>query len=151
MLRFGATATILLFLLVSLLDPARSLTSSSWVRISKLQQVESLSALPPTAPMQQKTWRMGMEQIKVTKNPSEEQIKALGARDWPTWGCGVSKFPWTYEGTETCLILEGDVTVTPDDDREPVTVGVGDLCVFPDGMSCTWDVRAPIKKHFNFA
>ncbi|CAN0120088.1 unnamed protein product [Ectocarpus fasciculatus] len=93
---------------------------------------------------------MGMEQIKVTKNPSEEEIKALGARGWPTWGCGVSKFPWTYEGTETCLILEGDVTVTPDDDRNAVEVGVGDLCVFPDGMNCTWDVRAPVKKHYKF-
>ncbi|CAN0556229.1 unnamed protein product, partial [Ectocarpus sp. 8 AP-2014] len=35
----------------------------------------------------------------VTKNPSEEEIKALGARSWPTWGCGVSKFPWTYEAS----------------------------------------------------
>lgn len=55
-----------------------------------------------------------------------------------------------YQGTETCLILEGEFTVTPDDDREPVTVGPGDLCVFPNGMSCTWDVRAPVRKHYKF-
>lgn len=54
------------------------------------------------------------------------------------------------QGTETCLILEGDVTVTPNDDRKPVTVGAGDICVFPDGMQCTWDVRAAIKKHYKF-
>lgn len=54
------------------------------------------------------------------------------------------------QGTETCLILEGDVTVTPDDGREAVTVGAGDLCVFPDGMKCTWDVRAAIQKHYKF-
>ena len=55
-----------------------------------------------------------------------------------------------HQGTETCLVLEGEFTVTPEDDREPVTVGPGDLCVFPDGMRCTWDVRAPVKKHFQF-
>ncbi|CAM9451792.1 unnamed protein product [Choristocarpus tenellus] len=87
---------------------------------------------------------------QVTKNPSEETLASLGARNWPTWSCGVSKFPWTYEGTETCYILEGDVTVTPNDGRQPVTVGKGDLCVFPDRMSCVWDVKAPINKHYKF-
>ncbi|CAN0003726.1 unnamed protein product [Ectocarpus sp. 12 AP-2014] len=119
----------------------------------------SRDAITPSSSLQaQQQWTMGTEQIKVTKNPSEEEIKALGARSWPRWGCGVSKFPWTYEasdqhtyrGTETCLILEGDVTVTPDDERDAVEVGVGDLCVFPDGMNCTWDVRAPVKKHYKF-
>lgn len=35
-------------------------------------------------------------------------------RAWPTWGCGVSKFPWTYSDTETCYITEGTVVVTPE-------------------------------------
>lgn len=56
----------------------------------------------------------------------------------------------TSQGTETCLILEGDVTVTPDDARQAVTVRAGDICVFPDGMKCTWDVRVAIKKHYKF-
>lgn len=33
---------------------------------------------------------------------------------WPTWGCGVSKFPWSYGENETCYVLEGRVVVTPD-------------------------------------
>lgn len=33
---------------------------------------------------------------------------------------------------------------------ERLAVGKGDLAVFPRGMSCTWDVRAPLKKHYNF-
>ncbi|CBN73800.1 hypothetical conserved protein [Ectocarpus siliculosus] len=148
MLRTGAAAALVACgLSASLLSPACGFflaPSSSFRGISRD------APTPPSSLQAQQRWTMGMEQIKVTKDPSEEEIKALGARSWPTWGCGVSKFPWTYEGTETCLILEGDVTVTPDDDRDAVEVGVGDLCVFPDGMSCTWDVRAPVKKHYKF-
>jgi hypothetical protein len=33
-------------------------------------------------------------------------MAAIGARDWPIWTCGVSRFPWTYEEQETCLLLE---------------------------------------------
>ena len=29
------------------------------------------------------------------------------------WGCEISSFPWTYDEQETCLLLEGDVSVTP--------------------------------------
>ncbi|CAN0500180.1 unnamed protein product [Ectocarpus sp. 12 AP-2014] len=159
MLRTGAAAALVACgLFVSLLSPACGFflaPSSPFGGISR-------DARTPSSSLQaQQQWTMGMEQIKVTKNPSEKEIKALGARSWPTWGCGVSKFPWTYEathpapppppqGTEICLILEGDVTVTPDDDRDTVEIGVGDLCVFPDGMNCTWDVRAPVKKHYKF-
>ena len=46
-------------------------------------------------------------EIKVTKKVGEEVIKKLGIRSWPTWGCGISKFPWTYGDSETCLILKG--------------------------------------------
>lgn len=41
----------------------------------------------------------------------------LGVFSWPTWGCGVSKFPWSYAENETCYVLEGRVTVTPDGER----------------------------------
>ena len=69
---------------------------------------------------------------------------------WGTWGCEASKFPWSYESNESCYILKGKVTVTPTDDRKPVTVGEGDFVTFPAGMSCTWDVSEAIHKHFNF-
>ena len=39
--------------------------------------------------------------------------------------------------------------VTPDGGA-PVQVGKGDLVTFPAGMSCTWDVRRPVKKHYRF-
>ncbi|MCP9909814.1 DUF861 domain-containing protein [Cyanobium sp. BA20m-p-22] len=41
--------------------------------------------------------------------PESEQ-----ARCWPIWGCEISTFHWAYDEQETCLLLEGDVSVTPD-------------------------------------
>ncbi|MFP3875020.1 MAG: cupin domain-containing protein, partial [Thiohalophilus sp.] len=26
----------------------------------------------------------------------------------------------------------------------------GDLVTFPAGMSCTWEIREPVKKHYDF-
>ena len=37
----------------------------------------------------------------------------------PTWGCEVSSFPWSYDASETCLLLEGQVLVTPDGEAPP--------------------------------
>ncbi len=87
--------------------------------------------------------------ITVTSNPDPAQLQNLGVTSWPTWGCGVSTFPWTYHEQETCLLLEGDVTVTPDG-GEPVRFGAGDLVVFDAGLSCTWEVHAPVRKHYRF-
>lgn len=66
------------------------------------------------------------------------------------WGCGPSKFPWTYSDKETCYLLEGKVKVTPAGSDESVEIGAGDLVVFPKGMSCTWDVSVAVDKHYNF-
>ena len=87
--------------------------------------------------------------ITVTSNPDPAQLQSLGVMSWPTWGCGVSTFPWSYDEQETCLLLEGDVSVTPDG-GEPVRFGSGDLVVFDAGLSCTWDVHAPVRKHYRF-
>jgi uncharacterized cupin superfamily protein len=45
--------------------------------------------------------------------------------------------------------LEGDVSVTPEG-GEPVRFGAGDLVVFAAGLSCTWDVHAPVRKQYRF-
>lgn len=90
-----------------------------------------------------------MGRISVEKNPSEAQISKLGVREWPIWTKEPSTFPWTYDEPETCLFLEGDVIVTPDG-GEPVRVGKGDLVTFPAGMSCTWEVRQAVRKHYRF-
>ena len=90
-----------------------------------------------------------MNSIKVIHAPSAKQIDELGARSWPIWGKEVSEFPWYYDEQEICLFLEGDVTVTPDG-GEPVRFGKGDLVTFPQGMSCTWKVLKPVRKHYKF-
>ena len=87
--------------------------------------------------------------ISVVHNPSADQLQQLGVTDWPIWSCGVSCFPWTYDEQETCLLLEGDVTVTPDG-GEPVRFGAGDLVTFAAGLSCSWDVHAAVRKHYRF-
>ena len=40
-------------------------------------------------------------EIKVMSQPDEATLTKMGVRDWPTWGCGVSKFPWAYDSAET--------------------------------------------------
>jgi len=45
--------------------------------------------------------------------------------------------------------LEGEVTVTPKD-GEPVSFGPGDLVTFSAGLSCTWEVKKPLRKHYQF-
>lgn len=90
-----------------------------------------------------------MAAITVTPACPEATIEALGARDWPVWSCGVSQFPWTYDDTETCLLLEGEVTVTPEGGA-PVSFGAGDLVVFAKGLSCQWSVTTPVRKHYRF-
>lgn len=90
-----------------------------------------------------------MPQIKVEHQPDVSRLNSLGVSSWPTWSKEVSKFPWTYSEQEIAYILEGEVTVTPKD-GEPVSFGAGDLVTFPSGLSCTWEVKKPLRKHYQF-
>lgn len=90
-----------------------------------------------------------MKKIDIIKNPEKERLADMGVFGWPTWGCEISEFPWSYGETETCYFLEGEVEVTPDG-GEPVKMGAGDMVTFPKGMSCTWKVTRPVKKHYTF-
>ena len=90
-----------------------------------------------------------MSRIVVEHTPTPEKLEQLGVTRWPTWSKEVSTFPWTYGDPETAYVLEGEVVVTPDG-GEPVTFGKGDLVFFPAGMSCTWEVRKALRKHYRF-
>lgn len=87
--------------------------------------------------------------IKIEHQPNQENLEKIGVFKWPIWTKEVSEFPWTYDESETCYFLEGEVIVTPEN-GEPVQVGKGDLVTFPSGMSCTWKVNLPVKKHYQF-
>jgi uncharacterized cupin superfamily protein len=88
-------------------------------------------------------------EIEIEKNPSKEQLKKLGVEKWPIWEKEVSEFPWHYDETEQCYVLEGRVIVTPKN-GEPVEIKKGDLVTFPKGMSCRWKITQSIRKHYNF-
>lgn len=90
-----------------------------------------------------------MSKIKIEHEPDVAHLNALGALSWPIWSKEVSTFPWTYDEKEVCYILEGEFTVTPDGE-EPVKIVSGDLVTFPAGMSCTWDIQVPVRKHYKF-
>ncbi len=86
--------------------------------------------------------------INVEK-PTDEKLEKLGVMNWPIWTKEVSEFPWTYDEKETCLILEGKVTITPDG-GDPVEIKAGDFVEFPQGMKCVWKITSDIRKHYNF-
>ena len=90
-----------------------------------------------------------MSQITIEHNPAPAKLDVMGVFDWPVWEKEASTFPWTYDNTEVCYILEGRVTVTPDG-GEPVEIGEQDLVTFPAGMKCTWEIHEPVSKHYNF-
>ncbi len=90
-----------------------------------------------------------MSEIIIERQIAAEDVEVDGVFAWPIWEKEVSTFPWTYEANETCYFLEGDVVVTPDG-GEPVSMGKGDRVTFPAGMSCTWEIRAAVRKHYSF-
>ena len=86
--------------------------------------------------------------IKIEKLKSPE-LKKRGVFNWPIWEKEISRFDWKYDSVEECYLLEGKVTVTTKD-GETVNFGKGDFVTFPKGLSCTWDVKEPVRKHYNF-
>jgi uncharacterized cupin superfamily protein len=87
-------------------------------------------------------------EIKVQKL-SQEQLNKAGVFSWPIWEKEVSRFDWSYDSIEECYFLEGEVTVETRDGKA-VSVGKGDFVIFPKGLSCSWNIKKPVKKHYNF-
>jgi uncharacterized cupin superfamily protein len=90
-----------------------------------------------------------MSKIKVEHEPSEARLEELGVKSWPIWSKEASEFPWSYDESETCYFLEGEVLVTCED-GETAEVGRGDLVTFPQGMNCTWKISKDVRKHYRF-
>ena len=81
------------------------------------------------------------------KKPSEKELEGQGVYDWPIWEKEISRFDWHYDTDETCYLLKGQVEVTTPDEKK-VQFGAGDMVHFPAGLSCTWDITSPVKKHY---
>ena len=86
--------------------------------------------------------------IEIMK-PSDEELESKGVLSWPIWEKEVSRFDWHYDSTEDCYLLEGKVVVETEA-GEAVSFEKGDFVTFPKGLSCIWDIKAPVKKHYNF-
>ena len=84
-------------------------------------------------------------EIQVRK-PTAQEIEELEC--CPTWECEPSVFDWSYQMQETGYILEGEVTVRYGD--KTVSFGPGDLVIFPKGLTCVWNVKKHVKKHYKF-
>ena len=79
---------------------------------------------------------------------SENVIEEKGIRSWPICEKEVSRFDWHYDQIEECLLLEGKVVVETDEGK--VEFEKGDFVTFPRGLSCIWDIKEDVKKHYNF-
>lgn len=86
--------------------------------------------------------------IKVER-PTEEKLKELDVMSWPIWEKEESEFPWEYDLEETCYILSGEATITPEE-GDPVRIGPGDLVTFSCSMKCRWIIHSTIRKHYDF-
>ena len=83
------------------------------------------------------------------KKPTKEELERLDVNNWSVWECEVKRFDWEYDEKEQCYVLEGKVKVVTHDGEE-VEFGKGDLVTFPQGVSCTWDVKEKIRKLYKF-
>jgi len=83
------------------------------------------------------------------KKLNQDELKNQNVFSWPIWEKEVSKFDWHYDTTEECYLLEGKVVVETKDGQR-VDFGKGDFVTFPKGLSCIWDIKETVKKHYNF-
>ena len=86
--------------------------------------------------------------IEVRKS-IEKDLEKKGVLSWPVWEKEISRFDWYYDSIEECYLLEGKVVVETED-GDKVEFGKGDFVTFPKGLSCIWDIKEPVKKHYNF-
>ena len=83
------------------------------------------------------------------KKPGLKELEDRKIKEWPIWEKEKSKFDWHYDSTEECYLLEGKVVVKTDEGEE-YEFGKGDFVTFPRGLSCKWDIKEPVRKHYNF-
>lgn len=88
-----------------------------------------------------------MSKVKI-EQLDNAQKNNLGINSWPVWEKEISRFDWTYSDTEHCYIIEGEINVETDDGT--FSIKPGDFVTFEKGLSCIWDIKKPVKKHYSF-
>ncbi len=79
---------------------------------------------------------------------TEAEIEKRKIKSWPIWTKEVSRFDWFYDSEEECLILEGEFVVHTDEGD--YSIKPDDFVTFKKGLKCIWEVKKPIRKHYNF-
>ncbi|MBK9292119.1 MAG: cupin domain-containing protein [Bacteroidetes bacterium] len=92
---------------------------------------------------------MSIERLITVEEPTAEKLNAMGVHSWPVWTKEESDFPWFYDETEVCYILEGHIIVTPEG-GEPVEILPGQLVTFHKGLACRWQILKAVRKHYDF-
>ncbi len=82
------------------------------------------------------------------KNLTPSEIQKMGIPNWPIWEKEVSNFDWLYDEVEQFYIIEGEVILKADNKEYNLLPGHFVTC--PKGLNCTWQVKEPIKKHYQF-
>jgi uncharacterized cupin superfamily protein len=80
------------------------------------------------------------------RKPTEQEVAEMSSK--PVWTCEVSEFDRYYDREEICFVIEGEMTVRYG--SKSVSFAAGDYVVFPQGLSCVWQVRKAVKKHYGF-
>lgn len=87
----------------------------------------------------------------LVEKPDAARLAKLKVSSWPIWSKEVSTFAWSYQSQEIAYIVEGEVSVTPKDGKNAVSFGAGDLVTFPAGLECMWNIKKPLRKHYQFS
>jgi uncharacterized cupin superfamily protein len=61
------------------------------------------------------------------------------------WHCTAGSFRWFYDEDETCLVMEGGMTLHFDNGSQR-SCGPGDLLFFPAGTTCVWVIDKEVRK-----
>jgi uncharacterized cupin superfamily protein len=91
---------------------------------------------------------MTSEKIQI-KKLSKEEFENLKIKDWPIWEKEASEFPWEYDETEKCYIIEGEAEITTEDGKK-FKIKKDDFVIFQKGLKCNWKIIKDIKKYYSF-
>ena len=91
---------------------------------------------------------MKQKQDLPKKKQQLKEMEDKGVMSWSIWEKEVSRFDAFYDETEQCFLLEGKVVVETKDGS--VTFGKGDFVTLPKGLECVWDIKEPVRKHYNY-
>lgn len=89
--------------------------------------------------------------IKIEGNPTMktwvQHTSIDGSVISGTWEASLGTWHASYKFYEFVHLIEGQITITPDD-KPAVTLRAGDGFVVEPGFRGTWAIEKPVKKHF---